>query len=404
MCTRHRLAGAPPQGAQFIQAQTDSIPLPAWPGGHKAAVSLTFDLDADVGDSWRKLSSFLTTLSEAKFGAGRGLERLLRVLQDHQVPSSFFVPGEIAERHPVEVKAVMQAGHEIGHHGYIHLAIDRIREVEQREEMYRGLEALDKLGVRPAGYRCPGWDLTRYTLDLLVKEGFRYDSSCMGDDRPYYLHSGDSRMLELPVHWSLDDWVFFRFANGNIYDGGVNRDGELFVYDADMEYDFNTSWYRPTRINHVVSGAEFGWRNGAGKYPEFYYDNLPATLNIGPGSPTGCTFGYGAKFPAKYQNALFALDWSWGKLYAIHMEPKGASYVATKEEFLSGSPLPLEVQEEFEKLTRGRVVEAYGLTEAAPATHCNPLGARRRHGSIGLPLPDTEARIVDPETGADEQL
>lgn len=220
MCTRHRLAGAPPQGAQFIQAQTDSIPLPAWPGGHKAAVSLTFDLDADVGDSWRKLSSFLTTLSEAKFGAGRGLERLLRVLQDHQVPSSFFVPGEIAELHPVEVKAVMQAGHEIGHHGYIHLAIDRIREVEQREEMYRGLEALDKLGVRPAGYRCPGWDLTRYTLDLLVKEGFRYDSSCMGDDRPYYLHSGDSRMLELPVHWSLDDWVFFRFANGNIYDGG----------------------------------------------------------------------------------------------------------------------------------------------------------------------------------------
>jgi len=67
----------------------------------------------------------------------------------------------------------------------------------------------------------------------------------------------------------------------------------------------------------------------------------------------------------------------------------------------SGSPLPVEVQEEFEKLTRGRVVEAYGLTEAAPATHCNPLGARRRHGSIGLPLPDTESRIVDPESGAE---
>ncbi|MFZ4595213.1 MAG: family 16 glycoside hydrolase, partial [Verrucomicrobiaceae bacterium] len=86
------------------------------------------------------------------------------------------------------------------------------------------------------------------------------------------------------------------FASGfrNIFDGGVNRDGELFTYDADMEYDFNTSWYRPTRINHVVSGGEYGWRNGAGKYPEFYYDNLPATLNIGPGSPTGTTFGYGA--------------------------------------------------------------------------------------------------------------
>lgn len=140
-----------------------------------------------------------------------------------------------------------------------------------------------------------------------------------------------------------DGKTFEIFASGfrNIYDGGVNRDGELFVYDADMEYDFNTSWYRPTRINHVVSGAEFGWRNGAGKYPEFYIDNLPATLNIGPGSPTGCTFGYGAKFPAKYQEAFYALDWSWGKIYAVHLKPNGSTYTATKEEFVTGGPLPV---------------------------------------------------------------
>jgi putative heme-binding domain-containing protein len=136
-------------------------------------------------------------------------------------------------------------------------------------------------------------------------------------------------------------WETYATGFRNIYDGAFNRDGELFTYDADMEYDFNTSWYRPTRINHVTSGAEFGWRNGAGKRPEFYPDNLPATLNIGPGSPTGTTFGYGAKFPAKYQNALYALDWSWGKLYAVHMKPEGSTYIATKEEFLSGAPLPL---------------------------------------------------------------
>jgi putative heme-binding domain-containing protein len=136
---------------------------------------------------------------------------------------------------------------------------------------------------------------------------------------------------------------FEAYASGfrNIFDGAFNRDGELFTYDADMEYDFNTPWYRPTRICHVVSGGEFGWRNGAGKRPEWYPDNLPPVINIGPGSPTGVTFGYGAKFPAKYQNAMFALDWSWGKLYAIHLTPSGASYTATKEEFLSGSPLPL---------------------------------------------------------------
>lgn len=133
------------------------------------------------------------------------------------------------------------------------------------------------------------------------------------------------------------------FASGfrNIFDGGVNRDGELFTYDADMEYDFNTSWYRPTRVNHVVSGGEYGWRNGAGKYPEFYFDNLPATLNIGPGSPTGTTFGYGAKFPAKYQEAFYVLDWSWGKIYAVHLKPSGSTYTATKEEFVTGGPLPV---------------------------------------------------------------
>ncbi len=127
----------------------------------------------------------------------------------------------------------------------------------------------------------------------------------------------------------------------NIFDAAVRSDGELFTYDADMEYDFNTSWYRPTRICHVVSGSEFGWRNGAGKRPEWYPDNLPPVLNIGPGSPTGMTFGYGAKFPAKYQQALFVLDWSWGKMYAVHLQPDGASYTATKEEFVSGTPLPL---------------------------------------------------------------
>ena len=140
-----------------------------------------------------------------------------------------------------------------------------------------------------------------------------------------------------------DGKTFEAYASGfrNIFDGAVNRDGELFTYDADMEYDFNTPWYRPTRICHVVSGAEFGWRNGAGKRPTFYADNMPPVLDIGPGSPTGMTFGYGAKVPAKYQNALYALDWSWGKLYAVHLKKSGSTYTATKEEFVTGAPLPI---------------------------------------------------------------
>ena len=142
---------------------------------------------------------------------------------------------------------------------------------------------------------------------------------------------------------SRDGKEFEIFASGfrNIYGGSLNKDGELFTYDADMEYDFNTPWYRPTRVNHVVSGGEYGWRNGAGKYPEFYPDNLPSNLNIGPGSPTGTRFGYGAKFPAKYQSAFYVLDWSWGKIYAVHLDEDGASYTGTKEEFITGAPLPV---------------------------------------------------------------
>ena len=142
---------------------------------------------------------------------------------------------------------------------------------------------------------------------------------------------------------SPDGKQFEAYASGfrNIFGGAVNRDGELFTYDADMEYDFNTPWYRPTRICLVTSGAEFGWRNGAGKRPVFYPDNLPGVLDIGPGSPTGMTFGYGSKFPAKYQNALYALDWSWGKLYAVHLKADASGYTATKEEFVTGAPLPI---------------------------------------------------------------
>ena len=142
---------------------------------------------------------------------------------------------------------------------------------------------------------------------------------------------------------SKDGKTFETFASGfrNIYGGAVNRAGDLFTYDADMEYDFNTPWYRPTRVNHVVSGGEYGWRNGAGKYPEFYPDNLPANVNIGPGSPTGIAFGYGAKFPAKYQEALYIMDWSWGKIYAVQLKPQGASYVGVKEDFIQGAPLPV---------------------------------------------------------------
>ncbi|MBI3823738.1 MAG: c-type cytochrome [Planctomycetes bacterium] len=137
------------------------------------------------------------------------------------------------------------------------------------------------------------------------------------------------------------EWTLISVGYRNQYDAAFNRDGELFTYDSDMEWDMNLPWYRPTRICHAVPGSEFGWRGGTGKMYEYHPDNLPPVVNVGPGSPTGMTFGYGAKFPAKYQEAMFCCDWSYGKLYACHLTPDGASYKGELEEFLNGSPLPL---------------------------------------------------------------
>ncbi|MFO1095685.1 MAG: family 16 glycoside hydrolase [Planctomycetaceae bacterium] len=136
-------------------------------------------------------------------------------------------------------------------------------------------------------------------------------------------------------------WELISTGYRNEFDAAFNKDGELFTFDSDMEWDINCPWYRPTRVNHVVSGSEYGWRNGSAKWPAYYFDSLPAAVDVGPGSPTGICFGYGAKFPEKYQNALFLCDWSYGKLYAAHLTPTGASYGGTLEEFLTGTPLPL---------------------------------------------------------------
>jgi glucose/arabinose dehydrogenase len=133
-------------------------------------------------------------------------------------------------------------------------------------------------------------------------------------------------------------WENIAMGMRNAYDIAFSPEGELFTYDSDMEWDIGAPWYRPTRICHLVSGAEFGWRNGSAKWPTYYADSVPPVVDIGLGSPTGVTFGTGAKFPAKYQRAFFGNDWAYGKIYAVHMKPEGASYSAEFEPFVVGKP------------------------------------------------------------------
>jgi putative heme-binding domain-containing protein len=125
----------------------------------------------------------------------------------------------------------------------------------------------------------------------------------------------------------------------NPYDIAFNADGELFTYDADMEWDVGTPWYRPTRVNHVPPGAEFGWRSGWAKWPEHYLDSLPATLDVGAGSPTGIESYDHVMFPKRFQGALFVGDWALGQIHAVQLTRSGASYTARISTVLKGRPL-----------------------------------------------------------------
>lgn len=128
----------------------------------------------------------------------------------------------------------------------------------------------------------------------------------------------------------------------NPYGIAFNKWGDAFTYDADNEYDMGTPWYRPTRIVQLVSGADYGYREAGGRWPpEFpdHPDNGLPTLDVGRGSPTAVMFGTQLDFPSPYREAMFALDWAYGRVLAVHLAPRGAGYRASLELFMQGKPL-----------------------------------------------------------------
>lgn len=202
-----------------------------WPTPKSTGVSLTFDVDAEAGFLGESptFARRLTSLSEGRFGVTRGVPRILELLRRHKIPATFFVPGYTAEQHPHLVEMLLREGHEIGHHGHMHLRSDKISAEQQAEEIYQGLEALARAGApKPVGYRSSSWELTPETFELVLANGFIYDSSCMGDDRPYYESWNGASILELPVHWSLDDYPMFGWG----IDNGGNFTAPRALFDS----------------------------------------------------------------------------------------------------------------------------------------------------------------------------
>ena len=182
----------------------------------------------------------------------------------------------------------------------------------------------------------------------------------------------------------------------NEYDVAFNRQGDLFTFDSDMEWDVAQPWYRPIRINHCIPGAEFGWRSGAAKWPQYYFDSLPTTVDVGRGSPTGVICYEHDQFPEKYRGAVLACDWSVGRIVAVRLEQDGASYKATWDNLVTGNPLNVS---DIEVDRDGTVVFATGGRRTEGGLY------RVRHTGSAAPKPGaTSSKGASSERASNEAL
>lgn len=202
-------------GATGDQEQDRTPDVPgSWPHGMRAAAAFTFDVDAESAVLWgsARTADRMSVMSHQAYGPLVGIPRLLELLDRHDIRATFFVPGFTAHRYPGTVRALVEAGHEIAHHGYLHEPPTALTEAQEAEALDRGLAALAEVaGVRPVGYRAPMWDLSWRTPGLLAERGFLYDSSLMDSDTPYELATGATSLVEIPVQWALDDWEQYCF-------------------------------------------------------------------------------------------------------------------------------------------------------------------------------------------------
>jgi peptidoglycan/xylan/chitin deacetylase (PgdA/CDA1 family) len=207
-----------------------------WPDGIRAAACFTFDVDAESPILYEhpETAAWLDVMSHQAYGARTGIARLLRVLDRRGIRSTFFIPGYSAERWPAICRSIRDAGHEIAHHGYLHEGAHGATPAVQEARLLRGLASLDEvLGVHPSGYRGPNWELTFETPAILARHGFLYDSGLMDADHPYVLASspepGAPTIIELPGHWSLDDWEAYNYLPGITGSGVISNPADILA-------------------------------------------------------------------------------------------------------------------------------------------------------------------------------
>ena len=212
----------------------------AWPNGARVAVGLSFDVDNATAElATGNLIS--EVISRGEYGARDGVPRILRLLDTHQIPASFFIPAVSHLLHPQMIPTILASGrHEIGVHGWIHEHLPSVNDAAAEQDMLtRAIDTLTQaIGKRPVGYRAPSWQFSQHTMKQVKDAGFLYDSSLMASDDAYeiLLDTQATGVIELPIERIVDDFPYF---GGSANGGMPNPDAVEAVFRAefDMAYE-----------------------------------------------------------------------------------------------------------------------------------------------------------------------
>lgn len=219
---------------------------PPWPNGARCAVAFTFDMDADSIlhlAHHKNANNLVAAMTALQYGPRVAMPRILAVYRELGIKQTFFIPSWCIERYPDPVRAALDDGHEVAHHSYLH---EHPNELTRERELYwfrRANDVIEKAtGARSVGYRAPSYKFSRNTLDILLQEGIKYDSSLMGDEIPYRLTNGKASLIELPSHYALDDWGHYMFSR---------------------EFDYRMPIKAPSHAMDVYRGEfDAAWRHG----------------------------------------------------------------------------------------------------------------------------------------------
>lgn len=222
---------------------------PPWPNGARCAVAITFDMDADSlihlehpQDGMNRVSG----LSMLRYGPEVAVPRILETYRRLDIKQTFFVPAWCIEQYPKAVEAMVEGGHEVAHHGYIHENPQAAGREEEGYWLQRGIEVIERFtGQRPRGWRAPLYNFSRHSADLLIESGMIYDASLMGDDVPYILQSDKGELVELPSYWGMDDWPQYVQSMDLDYMMPIraaSRGMEVFREEFDAMWDYGGLW------------------------------------------------------------------------------------------------------------------------------------------------------------------